>query len=127
VPVVPDFFANNKKMKKGIFESVKEFTTKQSGIKEDKIKEDASLENDLGIYGDDAVEFIIAFGKEFNVDVSRFMAADYFSGEGIDFINPLIRGLAGQRVPKKKILTIRHLEKAVESGRLDEETINAEN
>jgi len=29
-------------------------------------------------YGGDAVEFITAFGKEFNVDVSKFMIGEYF-------------------------------------------------
>ncbi|MGN6196470.1 MAG: DUF1493 family protein [Ginsengibacter sp.] len=111
-------------MKKEIFESIKEFTIKQTGIKEDKVKENSSIDG-LGIYGDDAIDYIIAFGNEFNVDVSRFRAADYFSAEGIDFISPFIRAVTKQKMPRKKVLTIMHLVKAVESGRLDEETINS--
>ena len=63
---------------------------------------------------------ILAFGKEFNVDVSRFMAADYFSPEGGFKLPPAIMAFFGiKKKPKQKELTISHLMKAVEIGRLD--------
>jgi hypothetical protein len=87
------------------------------------------LYEDLGIYGDDAVEFLIDFGKEFNVDVSNFMAADYFKGEpGVDFVTPIINLFKKDKIkPVKatKTLTLGHLEKAIKAGRLDEEVINS--
>lgn len=108
------------------FNRVKQFTSKQQGLDEKDITEDACLEKDLGIYGDDATEYLIAFGKEFNVDVSQFMAADYFSPEGLDFIDSFIKFFTGKKKNKqpKKELTIWHLEKAVIAGRLDEDVIN---
>lgn len=112
-------------MSNEIFEKIKEFTVKQTGVKEKDVTEDASLENDLGIYGDDAVDYIIAFGKKFNVDISKFLAADYFSDEGIDVIGPAVRLFTGKKEKDKKELTIGHLEKAVIAGRLDEEIINS--
>jgi len=112
-------------MKNEIFENIKEFTVKQTGVEKEEVTEDASLENDLGVYGDDAVDYIIAFGKKFNVDVSKFMAADYFNAEGIDFIGPIVRVITGKEKAPKKVLTMRHLEKAVMAGRLDEEVINS--
>ncbi len=72
-----------------IFNNIKKFTTEQAGVMEERVTENASLEDDLGIYGDDAVEYLVAFGKKFKVDVSGFMAADYFSGEG-DVILPAL-------------------------------------
>lgn len=112
-------------MNEETFRKVKKFTVKQAAVEEEEVTESASLEDDLGVSGDDAVEFLIAFGKEFNVDVSKFMAADYFSPEG-DFILPaIIRFFTGKRKRERKKLTVLQLAKAVEAGRLDEDVINA--
>lgn len=108
-----------------IFKKIKEFTVKETGIKESKVTEDASLEKDLGISGDDAVDYIVAFSKKFNVDISNFMGADYISGEGIDIISPIIRLFTKKTEKIQKELTMRHLEKAVIAGRLDEEVISS--
>ncbi|WP_276504407.1 DUF1493 family protein [Terrimonas pollutisoli] len=112
-------------MNNEIFDRLKRFTIKQAAVTEKEVTENAGLENDLGVSGDDAVEFIIAFGKEFNVDVSKFMAADYFSPEGDSILPAFIRMVTGKKHPKQKELTIKHLEKAIIAGRLDEEVINS--
>lgn len=108
-----------------MFIRLKEFTIKQAAVKAEEVTEDASLENDLGVYGDDAMEFIMAFSKEFNVDVSKFMAAEYFSPEGDSILPAIIRMFTGKKHPKQKELRIKHLVKAVVAGRLDEEIINS--
>jgi acyl carrier protein len=108
-----------------LFNKVKEFTVEQAAVTEAEVTENASLENDLGVYGDDAVEFILAYGKEFNVDVSRFMAADYFDGEGDVILPSIIRAITGKKKSPKKTLTLNHLVKGVIAGRLDEEVINS--
>jgi acyl carrier protein len=112
-------------MSSEIFDRIKKFTVKQGAVEEEEVTEDASLEKDLGIYGDDAIEFIIAYGKEFGVDVSKFMAADYFSPEGDLILPAIIRFFAGKKKTQKKELTLRHLERAVLAGRLDEDVINS--
>jgi acyl carrier protein len=112
-------------MNSEIFDRIKKFTIEQGAVEEEEVTEDASLEKDLGIYGDDAIEFIIAYGKEFSVDVSKFMAADYFSPEGDLILPAIIRFFTGKKKTEKKALTLRHLEKAVIAGRLDEEVINS--
>lgn len=112
-------------MNNQIFEKIKEFTIKQTGVSAKDVVENAEIENDLGISGDDAMEFIIAFGKEFNVDISSFMAADYFSPEGDSILPAIIRTFTGKKHPKQKELRIRHLERAVIAGRLDEEIIKS--
>lgn len=112
-------------MRSEIFEKVKAFTIKQTAVSEKKVTEEAELENDLGISGDDAVDFIIAFGKEFNVDISKFMAADYFSPEGDSILPAIIRMFTrSKKHPKQKGLRIKHLEKAILAGRLDEDVIS---
>ena len=117
--------SNNKykKMDTQVFNKLKIFTVKQAAVTEEEVTEDASLENDLGVYGGDAVEFITAFGKEFNVDVSKFMIGEYFRPDGDIILPALIRLFTGRKRPERKNLTIRHLEKAILAGKLDEEVI----
>lgn len=77
----------------------------------------SAIEKDLGIYGDDAIEFILEYAKEFDVDISNFMAADYFSGEGVDIFHFFRR-------KKMKELAIGDLLKGIEAGKLDDSVIN---
>lgn len=117
-----------------IFDKLKAFVTEQGFgytlpfpflFKKKEITKESSLEKDLKITGDDSDEFLIAFGKEFNVDVSQFRIGDYFSGEGDKILPAIIRLFTGKEKRQRKVLTIGHLEKAVIAGRLDEEVINS--
>ena len=91
--------------------------------KKKKITRETEVENDLGIYGDDADEFLIDFGKEFSVDVSQFPIGEYFSDEG-DFILPaIIRSFTNTKKRGRKSFTVGHLEKAIFSGKLDADTM----
>ena len=105
-----------------VLERIKRFVSESQAIKPDRITRTTRLELDLGIYGDDAIELLVAYGKEFNVDISNFMAADYFSGEGLD-IGELFGKLFKDEIPRKE-LTISDLEKGAIAGKLDEEVIN---
>ena len=89
------------------------------------ISRDTKLEGDLKITGDDSDEFLIAFGKEFNVDVINFRIGEYFGDEGDPILPTIIRPLLGKEKRKTKVLTVGHLEKAILAGRLDEEIINS--
>ena len=103
-----------------MFNKLKEFIVNQSAVDNEIITRSSEIEDDLGLYGDDAIDFIVAFGKEFNVDLSKFMAKDYFSPEG-DFILPaLLRFFTNKKAIKRKSLTVGHLEKAIVAGKLDE-------
>jgi len=65
-----------------IFFRLRSFIKKQRGSYRFEINQSHSLQKDLGIYGLDAVEFLIDFGNEFNVDVSQFEAEKYFRPDG---------------------------------------------
>lgn len=96
-----------------LLDVLKEFISDLSGIDGNEIFENTSLEGDLGIYGDDAVELILAFGKKFSVDVSKFRASEYFISEG------------GFKIGSYKNVNLKELKvfdliKAVEIGRLDD-------
>jgi acyl carrier protein len=103
------------------FNKVRNFTIVQNGLSESEIiTEDTSIQDDLGVYGDDAVEFILAFGKEFNVNVENFQISDYFDGEGFKLFSILTDKIFGSI--KKKEFLVKHLIKATLTGRLDEQT-----
>ncbi len=106
-------------------ERLKKFITTKLGVEDNEVVSEARLEEDLGMYGDDAMEFIAKFSKEFNVEVSDFKAADYFSPEGDIFLPMLVRALTGKKKKKHKELLVHHLEKAIIAGRLDEDVINS--
>lgn len=107
------------------FDKLKTFVIKQSAVDDEIISTATQIENDLGVTGNDAVEFIVAYGKAFNVDVSKFMAADYFEGEGDKILQAIIRFLSGRKKKTRKVLTVGNLEKGIHAGRLDEEIINS--
>ena len=104
---------------------LKSFLIEQSYAYEKDINMDSEIQKDFRIYGDEAVEFIIAFGKKFNVDVSHFMAADYFFPEGNNFLTSIFHNIIGKKKKEMKILTVGHLEKAIKVGRLDDEVVNS--
>ncbi len=112
-------------MNESVFESLQLFISKEAGIDENRITPNTRLYDDLYIYGDDAMDLLIKYGKTFNVDLTKFMAADYFEGEGgAKFIDDIARLFTG-KVPSNglKILTVHHLEKGIHAGRLDEDVI----
>jgi len=108
------------------FQELRKFIAEEAGVDENEVTLEARLYDDLGVYGDDATELLINYGKKFNVNVSRFMAADYFKAEGgTNFIDGVIRLFTG-KIPASglKTLTVHHLEKGILAGKLDEEVIN---
>jgi acyl carrier protein len=116
---------NQKQMDDKIFNKLKDFVIKQSGVDNEEITRDTQIEDELGVTGDDAVDFLIAYGKTFNVDVTKFMAADYFGPERNVILSELSSWITGKRKRTRKTLTVGHLEKGILAGRLDEEVINS--
>jgi acyl carrier protein len=109
------------------FDKLKEFIVEQVGVEENEVTPYARLYEDLGVYGDDATDLLINYRDRFNVDVSKFMAADYFKGEGTDVIGGLIRLFSGKQSGGLKTLTVNDLGKGIVAGRLDEEVIAGAN
>ena len=84
----------------------------------EEIVADTGMQRELGVCGDDAVEFLVAYAKNFHVDVSHFMGADYFDGEGLYFLSLF-------KVKRtKKELTVGHLQRGIDARRLDEQVIH---
>lgn len=72
------------------------------------VTEDLSIEDDLGISGDDAYDFIMTFSKKFQVDLSTFDYSLYFPPELPRF----------RSVSHKKLLTVGMLNRAINRGKM---------
>lgn len=107
-----------------LFDGLIDFVLKESYKPNYKITPNTRIVQDLGMDGDDGVEFMIAYGKKFNVDLSGFMADKYFEGEGLQLINSLL-GKLGLRKSKLKPLLIKHLQKGIDLGYLNETVLSA--
>lgn len=104
-------------MKHPISEKLEQFIERERYKYSFPLTLDVEVEKDLKITGDDAVEFILAFGKEFDVDVSHFPLSDYFDGEGLDTIG-LIISLFRKKTKNKKVLKLKDLDDAIISKTL---------
>lgn len=99
-------------VKNELFQQVIDFVIDIRGKYRFPLTMETSLEKDLHITGDDADEFIIAFSKEFNIDISDFDISKYFGSEG-GFM-----GLFGWATPGKQPITLGDLYNAVTIGKL---------
>lgn len=108
-----------------IFEKIKSFVIEQRWEYSFVLERTTKIEKDLRITGDDAVEFIFAFSKQFNVDVSNFMMTEYFEPEGDKLAGAIIRMFIGNKKAKNKELLLGDLERAVEAGKLDNAVIDS--
>lgn len=73
-----------------------------------EITDNLSIEDDLGISGDDASEFILAFSKKFGVNIEEFNFSNYFNSEP-SFLT---------KSSKNELLTIGMLNNAIYEGKL---------
>ncbi len=79
-----------------------------------RLEPDTDLREDLGLWGDDAYEFLENFIAEFNLEVGSFIFSDYFEREGID----LSELLFWKKRREKKRLTLQDLCLAMDNGSL---------
>jgi len=58
-------------MKNEIVEKLKYFVIRQSCAENEILTNATKIEVDLGVHGDEAFEFLVAYGKKFSLDVSK--------------------------------------------------------
>ncbi|GKS85740.1 DUF1493 family protein [Acidovorax sp. SUPP1855] len=108
---------------------IEDFVREESGIFPDKkINPSTTIEDDLHITGDDAVEFMEKFFDRFNVDYQEFNFQRYFNGEGFNPFKLLLLPFPSfrrkfQKEAEKVPLTLGMLAKAVELKKWDAEKI----
>ncbi|QHS58573.1 DUF1493 family protein [Chitinophaga agri] len=101
-------------MKEELLNDLVAFIHQQSRHFDIPVTTGTSIENDLGITGDDGEDFIIQFSKKYSVDISSFHFTKYFYPEPSMLL-----------IPKEiKILTVGDLMKAIAARRLDDDVIN---
>lgn len=101
-------------MQEQIFNDLVAFIYIRTGYANIPITPGTSMENYIGITGDDGEEFIVQFSKRYGVDISNFYFEKYFYPEP-----------ALPVMPKEiRILTVGHLVKAIQEKRLDDNIIN---
>lgn len=89
-----------------------------------RIEADTNLFVDLGLFGDDAAEFLHEFSMRFNVDLSQFLFESHFLYEGHGWVETLIMPLAlwrrycqgGRRRQNRIPITVGRLVEAVGCG-----------
>ena len=97
-----------------ISEELISFVREESGEFNMDISELSSIEIDLGITGDDAIELIKKYANKFNVNLEGFQFGKYFYDEPSMF----------SKYKKIKIITVGHLKKGIELGVLNDNVIN---
>ena len=72
----------------GIEEEVLQFVAERARHPASRLNPQTTLFGDLGIDGDDADEFLLAYVKRFGVDMSSYRADRHFGPEGLIPPNP---------------------------------------
>lgn len=89
-----------------------------------KIKPSSRLEEDLGVTGVDAIEFIGKWAETFGVHATEFPCDRYFGPEGQGMVTTLLALFSERyRKPPRVPLTLGMLEEAMRLGRWDSEAI----
>jgi hypothetical protein len=101
-------------MNSKFFEEVICFTKEFSGEEKVNYNENTDIEKNVGITGDDAWDYLVAFGKKFNVDVSKFDFDDHFDMEGAYFFGVEMTNINRNKKP----ITIGVLVDAIISGKI---------
>jgi acyl carrier protein len=104
-------------------EAVIDFVCERRGVSREQVTADTSLLWDLGLDGDEAIEFLEEYSERFKVDVSHFEFAKFFDSEG-EGCNPFLLPYGiylwlTRRKQREKSLKVRHLIEARRRGYLE--------
>lgn len=117
-------------MRDDIWERLEAFTREELGRPlfggKLNLRPESRLEQDLGVTGLDAVEFIDRWAEAFGVDAQAFPYRRYFGPEGQELLSSLI-GLFVKRLrrPARRPLTLGMLAEATRRGKWDTDAIEA--
>jgi acyl carrier protein len=100
-----------------IFERLRNFICEELSVKRERLTPSTRIEDDLGCTGDDAVELMQAFGKQFNVDLRALNIEEYFDAEGFDPIGCLLSLFRKRRIARRSPLTLKDMVNAARVGK----------
>lgn len=78
-----------------LYNRILDFVSSETTTRSQNLSGSTDIAKELGVEGDDAVEFMLKFQKEFDVDLSNFHFDRYFGSEGFNLI-PFIKSLLGK-------------------------------
>lgn len=105
------------------------FIRKEAGISEKSaIRPSSVIEEDFGITGDDADNFMGAFSRRFNVqpgdfDFNRYFEMEGFSGPLFFITNWLHKRWGIKKYEKRELLTVSMLQHAIDLGVWDSQQL----
>lgn len=103
-----------------LLNEVKAFVGEYWGEPKTQLSAETSINDDLGMDGDDGLEFMDAFSRRFAVDLGTFPYDNYFGPEApatpISIIASTIRRLRTGKWTDLSPLTLRQLAEAAENG-----------
>jgi acyl carrier protein len=97
-------------------EDLIEFVSIELGINASRLLPSTSLNYDLGIDGDDGLEFMSAFSQRFGVNLSAFDASQYFGPEAGVNIFMWSLWFVARIWPKFAPLTLGDLQVSIQAG-----------
>lgn len=109
----------NRDLSTEVFAMVSKFTC----VQRQKLTLETTVFYDLGIDGDDAVEFFEEFGSAFHVDLTDFKIEKYFGPEASDPLSSIVTWLQGwwkgdhHSAAGVMPITLRDLVEAARAGR----------
>lgn len=68
-------------MSRNLFDQVADFVAHETGVRRERIAPETLVEDDLGCTGDDALDLITDFSREFRVDLEDFRFDFHFGPE----------------------------------------------
>lgn len=93
-----------KRVRSELEKKVIQFVAEMVCIPKQSIKLESQLMRDLGLDGDDALEFFKIFQEKFSIDLSKFFVSCHFGEEGAYF--PLLSDLKIFFMGKRKFIPI---------------------
>ncbi len=84
-----------------------------------KLTLDTLVEKGLGITGDDAIDFIEEFAKEFNVDIASFNYSKYFGEEGVSIFDVISRLFFREKHVSHADISLRKLAESICTKKLE--------
>lgn len=108
-------------MNMALLNEVTAFVVEYWGEPKSGLSAETSINDDLGMDGDDGLEFMEAFSRRFAVDLAAFPYDNYFGVEAsatpISLIASALRRLTTGKWTTLSPLTVRQLAEAAENGR----------
>ncbi len=104
-------------MNANTLDKVISFVSEFCVVNKNKLTLQTQLGNDLGIDGDDAIEFMEAFSENFEVDLTEFEYSKYFGPEGFNPFAYLYYYLFKRDKLKLIPITLHDLVEAAEANR----------